>query len=202
MMGRLGIFGGTFDPPHLGHLILAEEARYQLALDSVLWVLTPHPPHKQEQSITPLSDRLELLLAAIYRNPSYKLSRVELDRQPPHYALDTIRLLGIRNPGAELIYLMGGDSLRDLPKWHSPLEFVAACHSLGIMRRPGDQIDLERLESQIPGINHKLHFVDTPLLDIASSQIRQRIRTGKPFRYFLPEAVYQLIQKNQLYQTE
>ena len=201
MTEMLGIFGGTFDPPHLGHLILAEEARYQLGLDRVLWVLTPDPPHKQEQPITPLNFRLEMLLAGIGDNIYSEVSRVEIDRLPPHYALDTVKLLASQNPGSELIYLMGGDSLRDLPTWYAPCEFVAACHTLGVIRRPRDQIDLTWIESQIPGVNSKIQFVDAPLLDIASSQIRQRIRDGAPFRYFLPESVYKVIQKHHLYLT-
>ncbi|MFN2150426.1 MAG: nicotinate-nucleotide adenylyltransferase [Anaerolineales bacterium] len=200
MTERLGIFGGTFDPPHIGHLILAAEAWYQLELDQVLWVLTPQPPHKRQQEITPLHNRLELVKAAIRDSAQFQISRAEIDRPPPHYAVDTVRLLHKRYPRAELIYLMGGDSLHDLPAWHACQEFVAACHTLGVMRRPGDEIDLSVLETQIPAITSKVRFVDAPLLEIAASQIRSRIRQGKPFRYYLPEAVFQIIQDEQLYQ--
>jgi len=142
MRQRLGIFGGTFDPPHIGHLILAAEAHSQLSLDRVLWVLTFYPPHKTEQSISPLSDRLDMVLAAISDDPRFELSRVDIDRPAPHYAVDTVRLLKETCPQSELVYLMGGDSLKSLPYWYKPLEFVAGCHSLGVMRRPGDQINL------------------------------------------------------------
>jgi nicotinate-nucleotide adenylyltransferase len=196
---EIGIFGGTFDPPHIGHQILAAEARYQLELDTVLWVLTPNPPHKQGQRIAPLPLRLEMVQAAIADNPDFALSRVEIDRPPPHYALDTVRILMEQNPQARLVYLMGGDSLRDLPAWHRVAEFVEACHTLGVMRRPGAQFDLGRLESQIPGITPKIRFVDAPLLEVAASQIRERIRMGAPFRYYLPEAVFRIIQRTGLY---
>src|SRR5690349_15629428 len=105
---RIGIFGGTFDPPHLGHLILAEEAQYRLRIDHLLWVLTADPPHKQGQPITRLEDRLALVHAAIDDNPAFELSRVDLDRPGPHFALDTVRIIGREHPEAELFYLIGG----------------------------------------------------------------------------------------------
>jgi len=200
MIKRFGIFGGTFDPPHIGHLILAAEAWYQLELDQVLWVLTPRPPHKRHQNITPLQTRLKLVNATVRDCAQFQISRVEIDRPPPHFAVDTVRLLQKSYPHAELIYIMGGDSLHDLPTWHASQDFVAACHTLGVMRRPGDEINLSALEAQIPTITSKVRFVEAPLLEIAASQIRSRIRQGKPFRYYLPEAVFKIIQNEQLYQ--
>lgn len=198
-MTAIGVFGGTFDPPHVGHQILAAEACYQLGLDTVLWVLTPSPPHKQGQRITPLPLRLKMVQAAIADEPRFALSRVEIDRPPPHYALDTVHILKERHPRDDLVYLMGGDSLRDLPVWHRAPEFVAACHALGVMRRPGARFDLGHLEAQLPGISGKIRFVDAPLLEIAASQIRQRVRTGAPFRYYLPEGVFRIIREEKLY---
>ena len=196
---RLGIFGGTFDPPHLGHLILASEAQSQLGLDRVLWVLTAGPPHKSGQVLTSLEHRLDMLGAAIRDNPLFEISRVEIDRTPPYYALETVRILTQAYPGDALLYLMGGDSLRDLPSWHKPLEFVQACDAIGVMRRPGEQADLESLELLIPGISRKLRFVEAPLLEIASSDIRERVAAGRPFRYYLPPAVFQIILDRKLY---
>ncbi len=196
---RLGIFGGTFDPPHIGHLILAAEAQQQLALDRVLWVLTPAPPHKREQPISPLRHRIDMLQAAIAGNPTFELSNVDISRPPPHYAADTIYMLEKSYPGAELIYVMGGDSLANLPLWRKPLEVVRGCQTLGVMRRPGAKIDLQSLEAQIPGITQKVRFIEAPLLDIAASQIRRRIWEGCPFRYYLPPPVYDIIQQRNLY---
>ena len=198
---RIGIFGGTFDPIHLGHLILAAEAQAQLELDRLLFVLTPYPPHKQGRKITPIEIRLEMLQTAIGDNPVFELSRVDIDRPPPQYAVDTVRFLDQTFPEAELVYLMGGDSLQDLPTWYHPQEFVQACHYLGVMRRPGDYIDLTDIENQIPGIRAKILFVDAPLLEISSSEIRQRVAHSRPYRYFLPLPVYNIIQARHLYQN-
>jgi nicotinate-nucleotide adenylyltransferase len=198
-MNTIGIFGGTFDPPHLGHLILAAEARAQLGLERLLWVLTPDPPHKQSQSIAPLEHRLEMVSLAIAGNPQFELSSVELSRAGPHYAMDTVHILAGQNPGVNLVYLMGGDSLRDLPAWHQPADFIAACHLIGVMRRPGDTVELAALEKSLPGLTAKVRFVNAPLLDIAARDIRARIAEGKPFRYFLPGTVYEYIVSHGLY---
>ena len=200
-MQTIGIFGGTFDPPHLGHLILAAEAHAQLGLDRLLWVLTPDPPHKQGQTIASLNHRLAMVRLAIDGDPQFELSTVDMDRPGPHYALDTVKIIANQNPGAILIYLMGGDSLRDLPLWHRPVDFLAACHAIGVMRRPDDAIDLAGLETKFPGLTDKVRFVEAPLLDIAAHEIRDRLAGGRPFRYFLPEWVYGYILKHGLYQN-
>ncbi len=199
---KLGIFGGTFDPPHIGHLVLAAEALEQLDLERILWVLTPAPPHKQGQVISSLESRLEMLQAAIQNNASFEISRVDMDRPPPHYALDTMRLLRQAYPADELVYLMGGDSLEDLPTWHQPQAFVAACDCLGVMLRPGTQIDLTELERKIPGIGEKVCFVGTPLLEISASDIRKRVSQGRHYRYYLPDGVYQIIRSRHLYRGD
>ncbi|MDP3184285.1 MAG: nicotinate-nucleotide adenylyltransferase [Anaerolineales bacterium] len=199
MPSLLGIFGGTFDPPHLGHLILAAEAHQQLSLTRLLWVLTPDPPHKQAAPILPLAHRLTMLQLAISGDADFELSRVEMDRPGPHYALDTLNLLAEQNPGAEMVYLMGGDSLRDLPTWHRPADLLSACRYLGVMRRPGDNIDLPALEAILPGITSKVRFVEAPLLDIASHEIRQRVAEGRPFRYYLLPSVYEYSLEHNLY---
>jgi nicotinate-nucleotide adenylyltransferase len=196
---RLGIFGGTFDPPHVGHLILAAEARDQLNLDHVLWVVTPDPPHKANRAVSPLATRLELVEAALNGDPAFAISRVEIDRPGPHYTVDTVRLLGEQHPGADLFYLMGGDSLRDLPTWMNPQGIVAGLTGLGVMRRPQDFVDLPGLERSLPGIVAKVHFVNAPLLEISSSRIRDRAAQGRHFRYFLPQHVYRLILEKGLY---
>ena len=196
---RLGIFGGTFDPPHIGHLILASEASVDLQFDRLLWVLTPVPPHKLDHPITPLEHRLAMLKLAIAEEPDFELSRIEMDRPGPHYTVDTMRLLADQYPSAELTLLIGGDSLRDLPTWHRPADLVAACHEIGVIRRPSDLVDLSVWEQQVPGTQAKVRFVDAPLLDISSSDIRRRIRENLPFRYYLSPSVYEYILKNQLY---
>ena len=196
---RIGVFGGTFDPPHIGHLILAAEACEELRFDRLLWVLTPVPPHKLDQSITVLEHRLAMLELAISDEPRFELSRIEIDRPEPHYTVETMRLLGDEYPSAVLILLIGGDSLRDLPTWHRPADLVSACHEIGVIRRPDDSVDLSAWERQVPGTQAKVQFVDAPLLDISSRAIRRRIREKLSFRYYLSPSVYEYIQKNKLY---
>lgn len=196
---RIGLFGGTFDPPHVGHLILASEAKSQLELNRVLWTVTPDPPHKQDQTITSLEHRLAMVKLAIEDNPSFVLSDVELNRPGPHYTIDTIKLLAEQNPDAEIVPIIGGDSLNDLPTWHEPKEIIYAAHWVGVMRRPGEETNLQALEQELPGISSKVHYVEAPLLEIASSEIRSRVAKGKPFRYYLPEPVYEYIEKHHLY---
>jgi nicotinate-nucleotide adenylyltransferase len=198
-LSRLGVYGGTFDPPHLGHLVLAAEGLDQLKLDRILWVLTPNPPHKTGLEISPLPVRLALLETALTGNPYFEISRVDIDRPPPHYAVDTLRILHRKMPAACLVYLMGADSLVDLPAWHDPQQFVDETDEIGVMCRVGETIDLDALEKRLPGVREKVRFVDAPRLEIASSDIRRRIVEGRTYRYFLPEAVYRQIQAQHLY---
>jgi nicotinate-nucleotide adenylyltransferase len=196
---RLGVFGGTFDPPHTGHSILAAEACADLKLDCLFWVLTPLPPHKLDQPVTPLEHRLAMLELAISGDENFQLSRIDIDRPGPHYMVDTLRLLADEHPSADLVLVIGGDSLRDFPTWHRPADLAAACHEIGVMRRPGDSLDLPALEATVPGAPARLRFVDAPLLEISSSDIRRRIREAEPFRYFLSQPVYEYILKKELY---
>jgi nicotinate-nucleotide adenylyltransferase len=196
---RIGVFGGTFNPPHLAHLVLASECVFQLELERVLWVLTPNSPFKQDESLSPASARLKLVQAAISGNPQFVLSRVEMDLPPPQYTSVTMQELSGFHPHDQLVYLMGGDSLRDLPRWHKPLEFLDACHSVGVMRRPGAQVNLNELEGVLPGVSAKVRFVDAPLLEISASDIRRRIAGGFPYRYYLPAEVHRIIQEKGLY---
>jgi len=199
MAERMGVFGGTFDPPHLGHLILASECRWQLKLTRLLWVLTPQSPHKLDQSITPMHDRLEMVRRAIADEPAFELSTIEFERPAPQYMVDTLEILQKKNPGAEMVLLMGADSLRSLDTWHRPEDLVAVSHEIGVMRRPGESIQLAELESILPGVTAKVRFVDAPLLQISSREIRHRIAQGSDFRYYLPTAVYEYIQTHNLY---
>lgn len=195
---RIGVFGGTFDPPHIAHLVLAAEARAQLELERILWVLTPHPPHKPDHPITSVELRLKMLRGVLNDDPAFEISRVDLDRPQPHYALDTMRLLREQLPADTLVYLMGGDSLNDLPNWHEPQQFLAACDAIGVMLRPGSVIDIPILERDLPGLGEKVLFVGTPLLEISSSDIRKRIAQQRHFRYYLSPPVYRMIVKGKM----
>jgi nicotinate-nucleotide adenylyltransferase len=198
---RIGIFGGTFDPPHIGHLILAAEARDQLDLDCTIWILTPEPPHKQGKEISSLSHRLNMVELAIAEDEGFSLSRVDIDRPGPHYAVDTAHILRGSFVDKELIYLMGGDSLEDLPHWYKAKEFLSVMDGIGVMRRPGDDIDISELFSALPGLKEKLNFVTAPLLEISAEQIRRRASQKRAFRYYLLPRIYDYICDNNIYQA-
>jgi nicotinate-nucleotide adenylyltransferase len=198
---RVGVFGGTFDPPHNGHLALAKAARQQLGLDKIFWVITADPPHKRGSFISPAADRLALVKAAIAGQPGMVLSRVELDRPGPQWAADTVRLLSEADPEIDLVYLMGGDSLRDLPNWGRPDELLRYA-SLGVLRRPGADIDLTALEQVLPGLAGRVTFVSAPRLDISSHAIRARARAGLPLKQLVPPKVADLIEARGLYRAE
>jgi nicotinate-nucleotide adenylyltransferase len=196
---RIGLFGGTFDPPHLGHAILAAEALYSLKLDKVFWILTPQSPLKDVKNISPVDQRLLLLQAALGDTPGFVLSKVDIERKPPYYALDTVRILQSDHPESELIYLMGSDSLNDLPQWYKAADFIHEIGGLGVYHRPGEQPELDSLEKVIPGITQKVYFFDAPQIEISGMDIRERIREHRPYRFFLQPAVYQIIQTRKLY---
>jgi nicotinate-nucleotide adenylyltransferase len=181
--------------------VLACEALFQLKLDRLLWVLTPTPPHKMSLPVSPVGQRLELVQAALAGEAHFELSRVDLDRPGPHYAVDTVQLLQAQFAGAQLIYLLGGDSLRDLPLWYHPRELVDLVSGLGVMRRPGAAFELESLGRHLPGIEQKVEFIETPQIEISSRDIRQRIAAGRPFRHYLPAGVYTLIEQHGYYRA-
>ena len=197
--GRVGIFGGTFDPPHIGHQILGMEAYDQLNLDKLFWVLAPQPPHKLGKEITPLEIRVKMVKKAIWRDEIFEFSDVDIKRPGPHYVLDTMKIFRKKFPGATLIFLMGGDSLHDLPTWHKPKEFIEKCDEIGVMYRPGEKVKLNELEKQLPGLTEKISFIEAPLLEISSNKIRKLVAESKPYKYYLPVDVYRIVENFGLY---
>jgi nicotinate-nucleotide adenylyltransferase len=199
---RIGVFGGTFDPPHLAHLILAEEACFQLDLERILWVLTPVSPLKPDVRISPLKQRIELLEAALVDNAKFSISRVDIERAAPHYTFETLRILSKCNPADDFVFLMGGDSLRNLPLWENPDELLSNCKEIGVMRRPGAEINIPELELLIPGLSSKVKWIEAPLLEISGRLIRNRLRLGQPVRYFLHDEVYKIIKAKNFYRSD
>ncbi len=198
-MRHVGILGGTFDPPHIGHLILAEEAWWQLGLDRVLLVPAGDPPHKRGAPLSAAAHRVRMVELAIADNPHFELSRVDVDRPGPHYTIDTIHLLRRQlGPEAELFFLMGLDSLAELPSWHRAADLIAACR-LAALTRPAVTLDWERLERELPGIRERVVLLDMPELEIASHVLQQRVRAGRPIRYQVTPAVEEYIRENGLY---
>ena len=199
-MGDLiGVLGGTFDPPHFAHLILADEARYVLGLTRVLWVVTPHPPHKQNQSISSVKHRVAMVKLVTGADPAFEFSTADLDRPPPHYAQGTMEWMRVRYPDAKFAYLMGEDSLRDLPDWNLPQRFVDSCDLIGVMNRVAVEYEVAQLEDELPGLRDKLVFLGVPPIMISSKEIRRRIHEGHPYRYFIPPAVSDYILEHDLY---
>jgi len=197
---RLGVFGGTFDPPHVGHLILAETACDTLGLAAVLFVLAADPPHKQNLSLTAVEHRLAMLHLAIAENPRFTASDVDITRPGPHYTVDMLRVLQERHPDAELYFLLGGDSLRDIPTWRDPAGVIAQAY-LAAVGRPGSTIDEKALEAKLPGITERLAFLDAPEIGVSATMIRDRLHKGHSIRYLLPEAVERYIVEHQLYRN-
>jgi nicotinate-nucleotide adenylyltransferase len=197
-MARLGILGGTFDPLHIAHLMIADQARGQLNLARVLFVPAGQPPHKLNRAVTPVEHRVAMTQLAIAGDAGFALSRVDVDRPGPHYTADMLGLLRLKHPGNELYLLVGSDSLRDLLTWRDPGRVIALAR-LAVIRRPGAEPGLGALEAELPGVASKVDWVDAPWLDISSSDIQRRVRAGLSIRYLVPEAVERYIVENRLY---
>lgn len=201
MTERIGVYGGTFDPIHIGHLVAADEVCAVLALDRLLFLPTGDPPHKRASDKTPAIHRLRMTELAIEDNPRFGISAVDLDRPGPHYTADTLAILHAQMPDAALWFVLGVDSLLDLPTWMRPAELVRFAR-LAIVTRPGWKVgfdELASLDAAIPGIVRCCDFVQIPMLDIASRQLRERLRTGAPYRYQLRPAVEEYITAHGLY---
>lgn len=195
---KIGYFGGTFDPPHLGHLILALEAHHQLELDRLHWILTPEPPHKTNHQVSPVEVRLEMLQLIVEAQPEFQIDLIDINRDPPYYATDTVELLKNKNPADELVYVIGEDSLQDLPGWHAPDRFIAAVDTLAIALRPGISVDLEEMERLLPGLAGKTTFLIDVRFEIASSLIKSRMKNSEPYDHFLPEVIAEYLKFHQL----
>ncbi len=199
---RIGVFGGTFDPIHIGHLILAAEARFQLQLDQIVLAPAGDPPHKPDNPISSLHHRLAMCRLAIADDNEISISLIDAERPGPHYTSDMLRLFRKRvGVEAQLYFLMGLDSLRDLPTWHEPEWLVHNCR-LVALRRHDVEIDWEVLEEELPGVRERVIVLDMPELDVASSSLRERVRTGRPICYQVPRAVEGYILEQGLYRSK
>lgn len=196
---RIGVFGGAFDPIHVGHLILAEEACAQLQLDYVYFVPTGDPPHKQQRRVTPVVQRLQMVELATVLAGNFLVSRVDADRPGPHYSVDMVQLLQAQlGPQAQLFFLMGMDSLRDLLSWHNPQQLVEQC-TLVVLNRPDITPDWRALAAVLPNLRERLILLEMPALAISSTSLRARVAAGEPISYQTPPAVEAYIRKYGLY---
>ena len=203
---RIGLLGGTFDPIHYAHLVVAEEVRASLQLDTIVFIPAGQPPHKMEHASAAPEHRLAMLRLAIASNPYFTYSRVELDRPGPSYLADTLRILRTQwGQQVEIDFILGWDSLTELPNWYHPQDIVAALSKLVAVGRPGhvEKVDITKreLEARLPGIAQRLHVVPVPQLAISSTELRHRVAAGKPIKYQVPEAVEQYIADHNLYRS-
>jgi nicotinate-nucleotide adenylyltransferase len=200
---KTGILGGTFDPIHMGHLLLAETAREALELQRVLFVPVADPPHKQQRHITPAHHRQAMVELALKGNSRFELCLVDLERPGPHYSTDMVRLVRKRfDIGPDACYfIIGGDSLQDLPGWHRPEELITRCR-LAVVHRPGYQPDISVLAAKLPELGRRLVWVETPVVGISASDIRTRVQRGQSIRYQVPEKVREYIKTHQLFRPD
>jgi nicotinate-nucleotide adenylyltransferase len=198
---RLGLFGGTFDPIHLGHLILAESCREACGLDRVWFVVTASPPHKRGDR-TSISHRLEMARIAVAGHPAFEVSEIEArGEEGPHYSYRTLESLHARQPDDALFFLIGADSLADLPTWRHP-ERIAAAATIVVVNRPGIDRGREAAEGLSFGPSSKpLEWVDVPSIGIASTDLRARVAAGRSIRYQVPRGVEAYIAEHGLYRA-
>jgi nicotinate-nucleotide adenylyltransferase len=199
-MRRVGVFGGTFDPVHQGHLIVAEQAREQARLDEVWFVPSARPPHKLDRPVTPFGQRVEMLALALAGNPAFRVDQAEKDRPGPSFTADTLDDFRRRHPDCEFFLLIGSDTLKDLPTWRDPARVVGAATLLVVARPqcpvpPPEQV---RAALGLPG-PPRLEVVQAPLIDIASRDLRDRAARGRSLRYLVPRAVECYIEDRHLY---
>lgn len=196
---RLGIFGGTFDPVHTGHMIVAEILREELQLHRVVFLPAGRPPHKPDQDTAADHHRLAMLELAIRDTAEFEVSRIDLDMPGQSYTAKTLEILREQLPDSiEPMFLMGQDSLRDFPSWHEPGR-IARLVQLGVAMRPGVNVNLEDIVTAVPELTGRVHLVDIPLIGISSRELRARIRGRKAFHYQVPGGVADYIETHGLY---
>jgi len=197
---NIGVLGGTFDPIHMGHLVVAEEARIKLELREVLLVPAGQPWLKQDRNITPAVHRVEMVRRAIADNPHFKLCALEVERPGPSYTVDTLTMLRKQlGSEASFFFILGRDTLAELPLWKEPEKLLQLCR-LVVAPRLGSR-DLKHLEAAVPGLLDKVIQLDMPVIGISSSGIRQRIAQGLPIRYLVPSVVETYIREQRIYRV-
>jgi nicotinate-nucleotide adenylyltransferase len=197
---EIGVLGGTFDPIHSGHLIIAEEARLKLRLARVLFVPTGQPWLKTGRTISPAAHRVEMVKLVIAAKPHFELSTIEVDRPGPSYSVDTIAILQ-QHLGAEarLFFLVGWDSLAELPQWKEPDRLIQLCKLVAVTRPGFSRPDLKALESSVPGVTQRVVWLDIPPVDISATDIRKRVAQGLSIHGLVPEEVESYIKEHKLY---
>ena len=200
---NIGVLGGTFDPIHIGHLILAEEVRARLNLSQTLFVPTGQPWLKVDNPISSAEHRAEMVRLAIADKPYFKLEAVEVERPGPSYTVDTIAELKARlGSGDEFFFILGADNLAELPLWREPSRLITMCHLVVVPRPDYPLPDLKALAAVIPGLSQRVMLMDKPEIDISASAIRGRVARGLSIHHLVPEPVERYIKEYKLYLTK
>jgi nicotinate-nucleotide adenylyltransferase len=187
---KVGILGGTFDPPHYGHLIIANEVLSTLQLDEIWFMPNQEPPHKKKSESIKNEERLQMLELAICGNTAFRVETIELHRQGPSYTVDTMKMINDQYSNHQFFFIIGADMIEYLPKWHKIDELIKLVQFVGVER--------PTYSSQT---DYPVLYVDVPALDVSSSMIRDRVKNGKTIRYLLPDPVIQYIEEKHLYGT-
>ena len=196
---RVGIFGGTFDPIHIGHLIVAETIMDEFNLDKVVFIPAAVPPHKLDKQISPAKHRYMMTMLAPCSNPRFQVSDMEMHRQGPSYSRDTLaQLIEEHGRDTEFYFIVGADSVENLHTWNRIDELLTMCHFIGASR-PGCMPDMEKIAQRFGPLAEKIHCLETPELEISSTEIRHRVGQKRTIRYIVPETVEQYIYKEKLY---
>lgn len=199
---KIGILGGSFNPIHIGHLLIAEDVREALALEKILFVVAPRPWMKDDASLAPAEQRWEMVRLAIEGNPHAAAPRLDMDRSGQSYAVDTLRNLRRNDPAAQHWFIMGADSLDTLSQWRDVHDLLSLCR-IAAVPRPGQdpQRSLAALDSAIPGAAARVAIIPAPLIDISATDIRLRLQQGRSIAYRVPPAVEAYIRDHALYRA-
>ncbi|MBI1805772.1 MAG: nicotinate (nicotinamide) nucleotide adenylyltransferase [Ignavibacteria bacterium] len=190
---KLGVFGGSFNPPHMGHLIVLESVRDQLQFDKILFILSAQTPNKHDACLAPATRRLEMTKLAIHGNPTFEVSDIEVQRQGISYTIDTLTALGGFYPKADLSLIIGADNFFEFQTWKSPEDILTKA-DLVVMNRPG--FSSRDVKHQL---SRRAHFVNVPLIGISGTDIRRRIKLGRSIRFLVPAPVEEYIRLHRLY---
>jgi len=197
---ELGIFGGTFDPIHNGHMAVAEGVQKSVNLSRIIFIPTGQPWLKQDLTVSPAADRVEMVRLAIAGKDGFELSTIEVDRPGPSYTVDTLevlrRQLGLQT---KLFFLIGSDALADFPKWKEPHRIIQMCQLVAFSRPSFPLPPLDEFEKKVPGISQRVTFVNTPEVEVSATEIRSRVARGQPIDGMVPRPVMEYIREKQLY---